>query len=260
MLVYLDDIRLNAVCDGPENGAPVVLIHGLGTDLSLWDRVVAQLPARRVLRFDLRGHGRSDVAAPPYAMGALIHDAERIIAHFAMRDAVIVGHGAGGLVAQGLAVKRLDLVRGLILSNTACRIGQAEIWRRQIDQVQGDGLGAILDGTMQQWFGPRWRDAAGLPKARAMFEATPADGWAGVAAAIAGSDFYQTTATLRLPALVVAAASDGVTPPDMQRELADLIPGAEFRLIQRAGHLAPIDQPERFAECLAGFLDRIGHA
>ncbi len=259
MLVYLDDIRLNAVCDGPDKGAPVVLIHGLGTDLTLWDRVVEHLPGRRVLRFDLRGHGKSDVAAPPYAMGSLIHDAERVIAQFAMRDAVIVGHGAGGLVAQGLAVKRLDLVRELVLSNTASRIGQAELWRRQIDLVQSEGLNSILDGTMRQWFGPRWRDAAGLQKARAMFAATPADGWAGVAAATAGSDFYQTTATLRLPVLVVASTNDGVTPPDMQHELAGLIPGAEFQLIQGAGHLAPLDQPERFSECLAGFLDRIGH-
>ena len=66
---------------------------------------------------------------PPYAMGALIRDAERLNDHFALKDAVVVGAGDGGLIAQGLAVKRLDLVRAMVLSNTATRIGKPALGR-----------------------------------------------------------------------------------------------------------------------------------
>lgn len=259
MLVYLDDIRLNAVCEGPPTAPPVVLIHGLGADLTVWDGVVAALARWRVLRIDLRGHGGSDVPPPPYAMGALIRDCERIMAHFGVAEAVVAGLGAGGLVAQGLAVKRLDLVRGLVLSNTGTRLGTPDLWQRRIATVQDGGIAAILDATLAQNLGPRWRQAATLDTQRALLSQTDPAGWTGVAAAMAGSDFYQTTATLRLPTLVIAASDDAATPPDMQRELADLIPGAEFRLIQRAGHVAPLDQPEDFAAHLRGFLIRIGH-
>ncbi|MDP3263053.1 MAG: alpha/beta fold hydrolase [Tabrizicola sp.] len=259
MLVYLDDIRLNAVCEGPPTAPPVVLIHGLGADLTVWDGAVAQLAQWRVLRVDLRGHGGSDVPPPPYAMGALIRDCERIMAHFGVAEAVIAGLGAGGLVAQGLAVKRLDLVRGLVLSNTGTRLGTPDLWQRRIATVQDGGIAAILDATLAQNLGHRWRQAATLDAQRALLSQTDPAGWTGVATAIAGSDFYQTTATLRLPTLVIAASDDAATPPDMQRELAGLIPGAEFRLIQRAGHVAPLDRPEDFAGHLRGFLTRIGH-
>lgn len=258
-LIYLDDLRLNAVIEGPVGAPALVLIHALGTDLTIWDRVVALLPPQRILRYDLRGHGRSDAPAAPYTMGGLIRDCERLMQHFALKDAVVVGISAGGLVAQGLAVKRLDLVRGLVLSNTATRIATPEIWADRAAFVRAKGVGAILDLAMEQTFGRRWREAPGMPGVRALLAATDPEGWMGVAAAVGGSDFYQTTATLTLPTLVLAGAEDGATPPDMQRELADLILGAEFQLIRRAGHLPPVDQPEAFAEALAGFLRRIGH-
>jgi len=259
MLVWLDDIRLNAVLDGPETAPPVVFLHALGTDLTLWDAVLPHLPPLRTLRCDLRGHGCSDTPPAPYTMGALIRDAERLMDHFALRDAVVVGISAGGMVAQGLAVKRLDLVRGLVLASTATRIATPEIWADRIAYVRQNGLGAVADPAMAQTFGPRWRDAPAMPRIRALLEATDPEGWMGVAAAVAGSDFYTTTATLTLPTLVLAGTEDAATPPDMAREMADLIRGSDFRLIHRAGHLPPADQPEAFAALLTAFLKRIGH-
>jgi 3-oxoadipate enol-lactonase len=92
-----------------------------------------------------------------------------------------------------------------------------------------------------------------------MVEVTPAAGYAGCSAAIAGTDFYTPTAALRLPALVIGGSEDGSTPPDLVRELADLIPGARFELIRGAGHLPCVERPEAFAALLNGFLKDIGH-
>jgi 3-oxoadipate enol-lactonase len=259
MLVWLDDIRLNAVVEGPAQAPPVVLVHALGTDLTIWDAVVAGLPTLRILRYDLRGHGGSDVPPAPYTMGALIRDAERLMDHFAMTDAVVVGLSAGGLVAQGLAVKRLDLVRGIVLANTATRISTPDIWSDRINLMRRDGLTALADGAMERMLGRNWRDAPAMPGLRAMLLATDAEGWMGVASAVAGSDFYATTATLTLPTLAIAGSLDAATPPDMVREMADLIRGSTFQLLRGAGHLPPADQPDAFAEALRGFLQRIGH-
>jgi 3-oxoadipate enol-lactonase len=259
MLVYLEDLRLNAELSGPEAAPPVVFIHALGTDLSIWDSVVARLPPLRVLRYDQRGHGRSDVPKPPYGMGTLVRDAERLMDHFRMKDAVVVGLSAGGMVAQGLAVKRLDLVRGLVLSNTAPRISTPEIWADRIDHVRREGLAAVADGVMERMLGRGWRDNPAMPDLRAMLLATDPDGWMGIASAVAGTDFYTTTATLTLPTLAIAGSLDAATPPDMVRETADLIRGSRFHLLRAAGHLPPADQPEAFADALVGFLVGIGH-
>ena len=259
MLVYLDDLRLNADLTGPENAPPLVFIHALGTNLSIWDAVVARLPPLRILRYDQRGHGKSDVPQPPYTMGSLVRDAERLMDHVKMKDAVVVGLSAGGMVAQGLAVKRLDLVRGLVLSNTAPRISTPEIWASRIDLVRREGLAALADGAMERMLGRAWRDSPAMPALRAMLLSTDPEGWIGLASAVAGTDFYTTTATLTLPTLAIAGSLDAATPPDMVREMADLIRGSSFQLLRAAGHLPPTDQPQAFADALLAFLVRIGH-
>ena len=214
----------------------------------------------RTLVYDGRGHGRSDVPAPPYAMGALITDLERLIDHFALKDAVVVGVSLGGLVAQGLAVKRLDLVRALVLSNTAARIGSPDLWTRRIAEVRATGLDAYAEGALQRLLGPRYRTHPDAPFLRHLLTHTHPDGWTGSAAAIAGTDFYTTTAALRLPTLAIAGANDGTTPPDLVRETAELIPGHRFALMRGAGHLPMVEKPAEYAALLDTFLSEIGHA
>ena len=142
-LIYLQDIRLNAVIEGPADAPPLLFCHALGTDLTLWDAIIPALSPRfRCIRSDARGHGLSDVPAPPYTMGALIRDAERVLDHFAARDAVVIGSSMGGLVAQGLATKRLDLVRAMVLANTAAKIGGPTLWEARIAEVAAHGLAA----------------------------------------------------------------------------------------------------------------------
>ena len=82
----------------------------------------------------------------------------------------------------------------------------------------------------------------------------------GCSAAIAGTDFFTTTASLRLPTLAIAGDQDGSTPPDLVRETADLIPGSRFHLIRGAGHLPCVEKPDDYAAALTGFLQDIGHA
>jgi 3-oxoadipate enol-lactonase len=261
MLAVPRNLRLHWREDGDPKGAPVVFAHALGLDLRLWDQVIPLLPqGLRLIRYDLRGHGVSDVPPPPYAMGALVRDAEALLDQIGVRDAVVVGLSVGGLVAQGLAVKRLDLVRGLVLSNTAAKIGTQAIWAERVRAVQEGGVAAIADGVIARWFGKAAGEGEVGQLWRERLLACPADGYAGVAAAIGGADFLAPTSGLRLPTLCIAGSKDGSTPPDLVRELAGLIPGARFRLIRGAGHLPPADRPEAFAAALTEFLKAIGHA
>lgn len=259
--IFLPDLRLNAEISGPQGGAPLVLVHALGTDLTIWDDLIPLLPpALRVLRLDLRGHGHSDTPSGPYAMGALIRDVERLMDHFALTDAVILGLSLGGLIAQGLAVKRMDLIRAMILSNTAARIGRSEQWLERIATVQSGGMQALHDATMERWLGRKWQENHSLTRLSRTFLATRPDGWSACAAAIGGTDFYETTATLTLPTLAIAAANDGATPPDLVRETAALIRGHRFALIRGAGHIPMVEKPAEYAALVTQFLTEIGHA
>ena len=136
----LGDLRLHYQRHGTAGGPPLVLAHALGTDLRLFDALVPLLPAELdILRVDMRGHGLSDAPPGPYAMGALVRDLERLMDHLALRDAVLVGVSIGGMIAQGLAVKRLDLLRGLVLSNTGAKIGTRDLWRDRVAMLRDRG-------------------------------------------------------------------------------------------------------------------------
>ncbi|WP_415922688.1 3-oxoadipate enol-lactonase [Tateyamaria sp. SN6-1] len=256
----LGDVALHYRIDGPEDGAPVVFVNSLGTDMRLWDPILPLLPAGlRILRFDKRGHGLSSCPTAPYAMGALVGDTERLMDRLGFRDVLFVGLSIGGMIAQGLAVKRMDLIRAMVLSNTGAKIGTKAMWADRIAAVEAGGIEALADAVMERWFSATFRAGPELPLWRNMLVRQPDAGYAGCSAAISGTDFYATTATLRLPTLGIAGYEDGSTPPDLVRETVDLIPGSQFALIRKAGHLPCVEQPEEFAGLLRDFIAATGH-
>lgn len=260
LIVERGDIRLHYREDGDPAGRPVLLCNSLGTDLRLWDKLVDRLPpGLRLIRYDKRGHGLSDAPASPYSMGALVSDAEAVLEHLQVRDCVVVGCSIGGMIAQGLAAKRLDLVRAVVLSNTATKIGTREMWQDRIRAVEAGGVEALADAVMERWFSPDFRATPELSAWRNMLTRTPTQGYAGCSAAIAGTDLYTTTAALTLPALGIAGDHDGSTPPDLVCETLELIKGSRFELVRGAGHLPMVEQPDTVAQLLRGFLEEIGH-
>lgn len=256
----LGDVQLHYRIDGDPDGAPVVFSNSLGTDLRLWDAILPLLPkGLKFIRYDKRGHGLSSAPAAPYSMGALVRDVESLLDHLQVRDCVFVGLSIGGMIAQGLAVKRLDLVRAMVLSNTGAKIGTPAMWDDRIAAVNSGGIESLADAVMERWFSAGFRATPELAAWRNMLTRQPLAGYAGCSAAISGTDFYTPTSGLRLPVLGIAGDQDGSTPPDLVRETIDLVPGSKFHLIRNAGHLPCVEQPAEYAATLADFLKQVGH-
>lgn len=259
-LADLGDVRLHYRIDGPDDGAPLVFCNSLGTDFRLWDPVMPHLPqGLRILRFDKRGHGLSTCPPAPYTMGQLVSDAEKLMEMNGFRDALFVGLSIGGMIAQGLAAKRLDLIRAIVLSNTGAKIATRQAWADRIAAVASGGIESLADAVMERWFSDAFRAGPDLEMWRNMLVRQPDAGYAGCSAAIAGTDFFTTTAALRLPCLGIAGDADGSTPPDLVRETTDLVPGSQFHLIRGAGHLPCVEKPEEFADVLSKFMHATGH-
>lgn len=253
-------LSLHVSDQGPKDAATVVFVHALGLCHQVWTPVWGALPEGvRHVAVDLRGHGASDPGQPPYAMGHLVKDLETVCDRLALRDVVIVGNSIGGMIAQGLAAKRLDIVRALVLSNTAPKIGTRSLWDDRIAALQMGGTAAIADAVLERWFSRSFIGSGQAEPWRQALIACPDAGYIGCCHAISGTDFYSTTGALRLPTLVVAGTEDRSTPPDLVRELAELIPGSQFQLMRGTGHVPAIDSPQAFATHLNGFLTQIGH-
>ena len=245
--------------DGPAGAPAVVFANSLGTDLRLWDALLPLLPpGLRFIRYDKRGHGLSDLGGP-VTDADLAADAIAVIERVARGPVVFVGLSIGGLIGQAVASLRPDLVRALVLSNSAARLGTAESWQARIDAVRAGGLASIADAVMERWFAAPFRATPDLAPWRNMLIRTPPEGYIAACGALAAADRTAATAALRLPVLAIAGDADGATPPDLVAATAALIPGAAFHVIPGAGHLPCVETPAAHAALIAPFLSEHAH-
>lgn len=243
--------------EGPKEGRVVVFGNSLGTDLRVWEALLPLLPQTlRIVRFDKRGHGLSDATPAPYAMATLVADVEALCAHLGLKDITFVGLSIGGLIGQGLAAKRPDLVKALVLLDTAAKIGTPEFWSARIEAIAKDGIAPMADGILLRWFTEDYRlNNPEFALWRNGLTRTTVQGYIGCCAAIAGADFTESTAHLALPMMVLCGDQDGSTPPDLVKATADLA-GAEFHLIKDAGHIPNLEQAPETARLINDFLER----
>lgn len=235
----------------------LVFINSLGTDFRIWNEVRTRLNKdASTLVYDKRGHGLSDIGNTPYTIELLASDLIDLLDRLSIKRAIICGLSVGGLIAQGVYAARPDLVTGLILSNTAHKIGTAEMWNARIAAIQQDGLASILDATMPRWFTPVYRRPDN-PAYRAycnMFVRQPLDGYAATCAALREADLTEVAKNVSVPTLCLVGDQDGSTPPTLVRELASLIPEADFAEIAASGHIPCIEQPDAYVSLLRNFI------
>lgn len=255
--IEIDGFTHHVSVRGPEDGPALVFSNSLGTDFRIWDKVIAALPEHfRVMKYDKRGHGLSELAPAPYRMDELVGDVASLMDHFGMKDAIFVGLSVGGIIAQGLRASRPDLVRALVLCDTANVIGPKEMWQTRIDAISKSGIEPIGDAVMERWFSPGFRAGrkAELLGWRNMLVRTPAEGYVGVCAAIRDADMTETTRLIDIPTMCVVGSDDGATTPEMVRGVADLIDGCRFETIEGVGHLPCLETPDILAGLINDFL------
>ncbi|MEZ5826512.1 MAG: 3-oxoadipate enol-lactonase [Geminicoccaceae bacterium] len=242
-------------------GMPMVFVNSLGTDFRVFDALLPHLAkGRAVLRHDKRGHGLSDVVDAPLTIDQLADDLAALMDHCGVSRALVVGLSIGGLIAQSLAANRPELVAGLVLMDTAHRIGTADMWNQRIGSVREGGLAAMADAILERWFTAEFRSSRPVELSgwRNMLSRTPAVGYTRCCEAIRDADYTASTSRLAVPALCIVGREDGSTPVEVVRELAGLIAEAEFEIIENAGHLPCVEQPERTAERIERFIaDRL---
>ena len=244
----------------PAPDAPVlVFANSLGTDLRVWDAMLAALPGGwGALRYDKPGHGLSELtgAATIADHADLLSD---LMDHAQIGSAVIVGLSVGGMIAQSLAARHPAKVRALVLMDTGHKIGAEDLWNARIEAVRNQGIAAISDGILARWFSAGFREAnPAFALWRMMLTRTSAEGYAAVCAAIRDADLTEGARALRAPTLCIAGSEDGSTPPALVRELAGLIAGARYAEVVGAGHLPCVENPAQTAGLIADFITEAG--
>lgn len=245
---------------GQSDAPLVVFANSLGTDLRIWDGVLERLGGRiQSLCYDKRGHGLSDAPPAPYSLDDHVDDLARLLDDLHIEGAILCGVSVGGMIALGLAARRPGLVRGLILCDTAHKIGSDALWNERIEQIRQYGIESIADAVLERWFSKSFRQA--LPETvagwRNMLVRTPAEGYIGTCMALRHADLTAAAESLKLPVSCLCGSQDGATPPDLVRSMSALIAGSRFQLVEGAGHLPCIESPEVLAAVIDTFIAEI---
>ncbi len=246
--------------DGPA-GAPVVtLTHPLGATLALWDDYVPALTKRyRVLRYDVRGHGGSEVPPGPYMLEQMAGDLEELLRSLGITETHFVGVSMGGLIGMTAALGSPRLIQSLVLCDTTACYGPGlrPMWEDRICVAETEGMtAALVERTMDIWFTPPFRSRRKdiVDRVAAMLERTDPRGYAAAIRAIGFVDLTERIAAIACPTLVVVGEQDPGTPPAMARVIHERIPGSRLLLLPGAAHCAVIEAADRFLPELTSFL------
>jgi 3-oxoadipate enol-lactonase len=246
--------------DGPA-GAPVItLTHPLGATLALWDDHVPALTKQyRVLRYDVRGHGGSEIPPGPYTLEQMAGDLEELLRSLGITGTHFVGVSMGGLIGMTAALSHPRLIRSLVLCDTTACYGPGlrPMWEDRIRVAETEGMtAALVDRTMDIWFTApfRAREKDTVKRVAAMLERSDPRGYAAAIRAIGFVDLTERIAAIRCPTLVVVGEQDPGTSPAMARVIHKRIPDAQLLVLSGAAHCAVVEASDRFLPALMSFL------
>ena len=245
--------------EGPREGQALVFINALGSDLRIWDDVARILSKDfRVVRYDKRGHGLSELGPDRHDMADYARDLSELMDRLDVKCATVVGLSIGGLIAQELYRQRPSLFAALVLSDTAAKIGNDESWDARIADIERGGIEAIADSILERWFTAdfRARRSDELTGWRAMLTRTPKQGYLAACGALRRADLRPYVRAIEASTLCLVGEEDGSTPVPQVRETAGLIKGARFEIIAGAGHVPNIERPEVFAHLVTEHAER----
>ncbi|HET9087611.1 MAG TPA: alpha/beta fold hydrolase [Acidobacteriaceae bacterium] len=250
------------------SGPDVVLLHPTPTHHAFWLPVAWLLADRyRLTLIDLRGHGQSmAIPAPvaaPITMEQLAGDVHAIVQTLTIGPAAYVGCSIGSYLLYEYWRRFPEQVAALVLTcgkpqpDTEANRERRREWMAAaqrpggLEKFFGSMAETLVGGTSQR------QQPAVRAAARNMMSAMPLDAMLAIQQGLAlRPDSVPTLQTIDVPVCAIAGSEDQSSTPHEMQVIADQVAGAEFHLLQDAGHYAPLEQPERVAGLIGKFLDR----
>jgi 3-oxoadipate enol-lactonase len=240
---------------GASDRAPIVFLHGVGSDKSVWRPQLEHFAAeRRAVAFDYPGYGDSDPAEEGTTRDDYAAAILSAMSELGIGQAHICGLSLGGVVAIALSHAAPDRCASLILADTFAQHpeGQA-IYERSLAATETGTMRMLAEARVDVLLGQPADPAVRSEVIETMARIDPAAYRIG-AEAVWLADQRDRAGEIRAPVLVLVGEQDRVTPPPLSKELAHLIPGARLELIEGAGHLGNLERPDAFNTLVGAFI------
>lgn len=260
MHIKANGIDVHYQIDGKEGAPWVTFVTGIANDTTMWDGQIEALARDfRILRYDLRGHGKTEATQGDYSLPMLMNDLVGLWEALHIERSSLVGLGLGGAIAIGMGIEHPDRLDRLM--PCCCRAVMtpdfAAMWPKFVETVKRHGMEGMVEQTVQRWFTDDFKAANPqvLDNVRRMIRGTSPAGYYGVIAAFLTLDFSAGLKRISVPTLFVSGADDRLGgPPPIMAELAAAVPGGRHVSVPHAAHIANIQNPDGFNAILSGFL------
>lgn len=262
-IVAADGVRIACRVDGPReqiaHPPALVFSNSLGTNMRMWDAQLASLGRRmKIVRYDHRGHGESQVPPGPYTIELLGRDLLALLDALELERVNLCGLSLGGMVALWVAANHPERVQRAVFANTAARIGTTDSWNTRISAVGSGGTAAVRDTVLGRFlsrdFRARRPDVA--QTIGGMVTATPPLGYVAACAAVRDADLNAILPKIRAPSLIICSEWDESTPARQGEELHAAIPGSKLVMLKKAAHLSNVEQSDLFSASVLDFLEQ----
>jgi 3-oxoadipate enol-lactonase len=227
-----------------------VLIHSLAMDREFWEAVVPLLDAS-VLLFDCRGHGDSDKPAGPYTAEQFADDLADLMDHVGWKSALIGGASMGGCVSLAFAAAYPQRTLALGLFDTTAWYGAdaPKLWEERATKGAEEGLASLVGFQMTRWFADDFRAAHPdvVQQCVEIFVRNDVKAYGETCRMLGAADLRNTLSRIKVPTAIVVGDEDYATPVPMAEALHAAIAGSSYKLLHKARHLTPIEQPQAIA-------------
>ena len=255
-MIDADGCLLNVSVEGRDGGPTLMLSNSLGSTMQMWEpQMKALTQLFRVIRYDRRGHGKSNVPPGPYSLERFGRDVLAILDDLNIAKAHWCGLSMGGMVGQWLGANASDRFGKIVLANTTCHYPDPTRWNDRIKAVKQGGIAAVADAVMAGWLTADFRErepqiAANM---KAMMLTTPVEGYIACCEALSTLDQRELLPKIKSPTLVIAGRHDMSTTVADAEFMRSRIPGASMTILD-AAHISNVEQPHAFTDALVGFL------
>ena len=248
--------RLHFAWSGQEAGPVLVLSHSLGSDLSLWEENLSAWEEEfRILRYDHRGHGKSETPEGDWKIEDFGSDLVRLLDHLEVEEVLFCGVSLGGMVGLWVAENHPSRISRLVVANTSAYTEDPRLLECRIREVMSGGTKAIAEDVLEKWLTAEFREAnpGTVERFRSTLWETSAEAYRKTSEAVCGLDLREGLSGIEIPVLVITGSFDQATPKEWGERIADQVPRARLRELT-AAHLSNVERAEEFVAETLGFF------
>lgn len=259
--ITVNDITVSYNDNGPDDAPVIIFIHGFPLNKSMWDKQAAALKNNyRVIAYDIRGHGNSEAGDEDFSIDLFVNDLISLMDKLKLFEVMLCGLSMGGYIALKAIEKFPKRFDSLVLSDTQCIADTLEDKQKRlkaIENIKENGVEQYADLSIKNLFAPgsfttRVEEIAAV---RNMIINTSVQSLCKTLIALAVrretcSNLYK----IEVPVLIMAGQEDKITPPDAARLIRENIQFSRIRILEHAGHIANMENPDEFNDQLIGFL------